>query len=35
MHGQQGSPKSGKVRSVPLIDQAAKALDGLSTREHF
>ena len=28
-------PKSGKVRSVPLIDQAAKALDGLSRREHF
>ena len=28
-------PKSGKVRSVPLIDQAARALDGLSRREHF
>ena len=28
-------PKSGKVRSVPLIDQAAAALDGLSSREHF
>jgi hypothetical protein len=23
------------VRSVPLIDQAAVALDGLSRREHF
>ena len=34
-HGQPGPPKSGKVRSVPLIDQAAVALDGLSRREHF
>ncbi len=34
-HRHQGPPKSGKVRSVPLIDQAAKALDGLSTREQF
>ncbi len=34
-HRQQGPPKSGRVRSVPLIDQAAKALDGLSLREHF
>ena len=33
--GRQGPPKSGKVRSVPLIDQAARALDGLSRREHF
>jgi integrase len=31
----QGLPKSGKVRSVPLIDQASVALDGLSSREHF
>ena len=30
-----GVPKSGKVRSVPLIDQAARALHGLSRREHF
>jgi len=30
-----GVPKSGKVRSVPLIDQAARALDALSRREHF
>lgn len=29
------SPKSGKVRSVPLIDQAAAALDGLSRRDNF
>lgn len=29
------APKSGKVRSVPLIEQAAVALDGLSRREHF
>lgn len=34
-YGNEGTPKSGKVRSVPLIDQAAKALDGLSRREHF
>lgn len=27
--------KSGKVRSVPLIDQAAAAFDRLSRREHF
>jgi Phage integrase family len=31
-HGEVGTPKSGRVRSVPLIDQAAKALDDLSTR---
>jgi len=30
-----GDPKSGKVRSVPLIDQALAAFDGLSRREHF
>ncbi len=30
-----GDPKSGKVRSVPLIDQAMVAFDGLSRREHF
>jgi len=34
-HGRPGPPKSGLVRSVPLIDQAARALDGLSRREHF
>ena len=34
-HGAPGRPKSGKIRSVPLIDQAARALDGLSRREHF
>jgi integrase len=34
-YGNEGMPKSGKVRSVPLIDQAARALDGLSRREHF
>jgi integrase len=31
----EGIPKSGKARSVPLIDQAAVALDGLSRRQHF
>ena len=29
------APKSGKVRSVPLADRVAAALDGLSLREHF
>ena len=32
---QQGPPKSGHVRSVPLIDQAMEPLDRLSRREHF
>lgn len=31
-HGQLGAPKSGKVRSVPLIDDAARELDRLSRR---
>jgi integrase len=31
----EGTPKSGRARSVPLIDQAATALDGLSRREHL
>jgi len=31
--GEERAPKSGKVRSVPLIDQAAVALDGLSRRQ--
>lgn len=30
-----GDPKSGKVRSVPLIDQAVAAFDRLSRHEHF
>jgi integrase len=30
-----GPTKSGKVRSVPLVDQAARALDRLSQRDHF
>jgi integrase len=34
-YGSFGVPKSGRVRSVPLIDQAARALDGLSRRERF
>lgn len=33
--GREDTPKSGKVRSVPLIDQGARALDQLSRREHF
>jgi integrase len=33
--GSEKRPKSGKVRSVPLIDRAAQPLDGLSRREHF
>ena len=31
----EGPPKSGQARSVPLIDMAARVLDGLSRREHF
>lgn len=34
-HGEHGPTKSGKVRSVPLIDQAIVVLDALSRREHF
>jgi integrase len=33
--GAEGAPKSGKVRSVPLVDQAAKALEDLSRREFW
>ncbi len=32
---EEGRPKSGRVRSVPLVDQVARALDGLSRRELF
>jgi integrase len=32
---QEDTPKSHRVRSVPLSDQAMVALDGLSRREHF
>jgi integrase len=32
---QEGMPKSGRVRSVPLVEQVARALDGLSRREWF
>lgn len=35
VRGQEDTPKSHRVRSVPLSDQAAAALDGLSRREHF
>jgi integrase len=35
LRGETDRPKSHKVRSVPLIDQAARALDALSRREHF
>jgi integrase len=31
----EGAPKSGRVRSVPMVDQVARALDELSRREHF
>lgn len=34
-HGREDTPKSGKARSVPMIDQAAKVLDGLSQRQYF
>jgi integrase len=33
--GRQGPPKSGHVRSVPLIDQAMEPLDRLSRRDLF
>ena len=33
--GGEGLPKSGKVRSVPLMDEAARELGKLSRREHF
>ncbi|MGH2970186.1 MAG: tyrosine-type recombinase/integrase [Solirubrobacteraceae bacterium] len=32
---EEGWPKSGRVRSVPLVDQVARAVDGLSRRELF
>jgi integrase len=32
---EEDTPKSHRVRSVPLSDQAMVALDGLSRREHF
>jgi integrase len=32
---EEDTPKSHRVRSVPLSDQALVALDGLSRREHF
>jgi integrase len=33
--GQEGTTKSGKVRRVPMADQAAAALERLSHRDHF
>ncbi len=33
--GEEGVPKSGRVRSVPMIDQVVRALDQLSRREEF
>jgi len=33
--GQEGPPKSGRVRSVPLTDDAARELDQLSRRESW
>ena len=32
---EEEAPKSHRIRSVPLSDQSAVALDGLSRREHF
>ena len=32
---EEGVPKSGRVRSVPMIDEVARALDELSRRERF
>lgn len=34
-HGEERRPKSGKIRSVPLTDQAARPLAALREREHF
>jgi integrase len=34
-HGDEKEPKGHRIRSVPLIDQAAVVLDLLSRREHF
>lgn len=34
-HGRLVTPKSGKVRSVPMIAEVARALDGLSRRGRF
>jgi integrase len=34
-HGRLGRPKSGRVRSVPMADQVAVVLDGLSRRDDF
>jgi len=33
--GGEGAPKSGKARSVPLMDDAARELDRLSRRERY
>jgi len=35
IHGGLGTPKSGKVRSVPLVPDVAKALAGLGQRTEF
>jgi integrase len=35
VQGAVTTPKSGKVRSVPMVDEVARALDGLSRRERF
>jgi integrase len=35
VNGAEGLPKSGKVRSVPLVDHAMQALEGLREREFF
>jgi integrase len=33
--GREKAPKSGRVRSAPMVDEVVTALDGLSRREHF
>ncbi len=33
--GHEKAPKSGRVRSAPMVDEVTLALDGLSRREHF
>ncbi len=34
-YGQEKTPKSGRVRSAPMVDEVMVALDELSRREHF
>lgn len=35
VHGGVGTPKRGKVRSVPMVPDVARVLDGVSRRREF